>query len=86
VRIPSNQPGLKHAFNIAISLFYMGPMLSCFTGLLQLLASTLATYFLAKCNQTEYMPWMVFVYVVADRIPAAHMLTLCPGSLWDTSP
>jgi hypothetical protein len=63
----------------------MGPMLSCSTGLLQLLASTLATYFLAKYNQTEYMPWMVFAYVAADRIRAAYMLTPCPGSLWDTS-
>jgi lysophospholipid acyltransferase len=60
VRIPPGQPALKHIFNIAVTLFYLLPMLNLYGGTLQLLGSTLATYFVAKTNTSKNMPWIVF--------------------------
>jgi lysophospholipid acyltransferase len=36
------------------------PMLNLYGGALQLLGSTLATYFIAKTNTSPKMPWIVF--------------------------
>jgi lysophospholipid acyltransferase len=70
VRIPSNPPGLKHLFNLAVSFFYLVPMLNCFTAMLQLLGSTIATYYIAKHNRSDYMPWIVFACVISWLVRA----------------
>lgn len=63
IRIPSSQLNLKHLFNIGVAVFYLIAMLNLSGGLLQLLASALATYVIAATVQGPYMPWIVFVYV-----------------------
>ena len=60
-RIPPSRPELKHVFNLAVAFFYLIPMLSLWTGFLQLLASVLGTYYLAANMKTSYMPWVIFV-------------------------
>ncbi|KAF8897151.1 MBOAT, membrane-bound O-acyltransferase family-domain-containing protein [Infundibulicybe gibba] len=64
VRIPSNQPALKHLFNIAVSLFFFFPVLKIYSAFFQLLASIVGTYFIAKFNRSPNMPWIVFVFVM----------------------
>jgi hypothetical protein len=62
VRVPS--VGLKHAFNISVTLFYLLPMLNMYNALLQLLLDILVTYFLAKGMKDKRMPWLVFMCVL----------------------
>ncbi|TCD66824.1 lysophospholipid acyltransferase [Steccherinum ochraceum] len=71
VRVPS--PALKHAFNIAVTLFYLLAMLNLANGALQLLASSLATYFIAANVKTSSMPWIVFV-VVMGHLTVNHII------------
>jgi lysophospholipid acyltransferase len=63
VRIPSDRPYLKHLFNIAVTLFYLLPVLNLYKGLLELLISILGTYVLAATIKGHAMPWIVFVCV-----------------------
>ena len=62
VRIPS--VGLKHVFNIAVTLFYLIVMLNMFNAFLQLLLDILLTYFLTKGMTDKRMPWLVFMCVL----------------------
>lgn len=83
VRLPS--PTLKHAFNIAVTLFYLLAMLNLANGALQLLASSLATYFIAANVKTSSMPWIVFVFVFQlpmDVFAFAHVYSTA-ALLWD---
>jgi lysophospholipid acyltransferase len=74
VRIPSSQPTLRHLFNIGVTLFYLLPMLGLYGGTLQLLGSTLATYFIAKTNTSASMPWIVFALVFASHLSRSIQL------------
>ncbi|KAI0047280.1 MBOAT-domain-containing protein [Auriscalpium vulgare] len=60
IRIPSSQPALKHAFNLAIAFFYFIPVLNLRGAFLQLLGDVLATYFIAANVRGPNMPWIVF--------------------------
>ncbi|THH33641.1 hypothetical protein EUX98_g500 [Antrodiella citrinella] len=62
IRVPS--PSLKHAFNIVVALFYLIYMLHLGTGTLQLLVSSLGTYFIAANVKGPNMPWIVFTFVM----------------------
>ncbi|KII96053.1 hypothetical protein PLICRDRAFT_151169 [Plicaturopsis crispa FD-325 SS-3] len=64
IRIPSSQPALKHLFNLAIALFYFVPVLQCYSALLQLLASVIGTYIIARTVTGPRMPWITFVFVM----------------------
>jgi lysophospholipid acyltransferase len=69
VRVPS--VGLKHVFNIAVTLFYLLGMLNMFTAFLQLLLDILVTYYLAKGMADKRMPWLVFMCVFLPPPPNA---------------
>ena len=61
IRIPTSHPELKHLFSIVVSLFYLVPVLWLWGGAIQLLASIIGTYYIAKRNETKMMPWLVFM-------------------------
>jgi len=63
IRIPSSQPGLKHIFNLTVTLVYLLPVLNMYSALLQLLGSVMGTYMIAANVRGPRMPWIVFVYV-----------------------
>jgi len=73
IRIPSSQLNLKHLFNIGVAVFYLVAMLNLWSGLLQLLASALATYVIAATVQGPNMPWIVFVLVMG-HLTANHII------------
>ena len=60
IRIPKEQPNLKHLFNVIITLIYFIPVLNLWHGFLQLLADVLVTYYVAKNVKSANMPWIVF--------------------------
>ncbi|KAJ7087231.1 endoplasmic reticulum protein [Mycena belliarum] len=64
IRIPSNQPALKHLFNIGITLLFFFPILRLYSAFFQLLASILATYYLTRNYHGSKMPWVVFCLVM----------------------
>lgn len=68
IRLPASQPALKHLFNLAVAAFYLLPVLNLTGGSLQLLGSVLGTYFIAKMNKSERMPWLVFAYVFSFSV------------------
>jgi lysophospholipid acyltransferase len=61
VRVPSTQPALRHLFSIFVAVLFFFPVLKIYSAFFQLLASILATYFIAKYNKSSKMPWIVFV-------------------------
>ena len=73
VRIPSSSPELRHLFSIAVSFFFTCVVLDLWGGFIQLLASTLATYFVSKNVKGREMPWIVFACVTRSL----HEQTLC---------
>ncbi|KAI0347445.1 MBOAT-domain-containing protein [Trametopsis cervina] len=73
IRIPDNQPNLKHLFNIAVTLFYFIPMLNLWDGLLQLLFDVLVTYYVAKNVKGSSMPWVVFA-IVFGHLTVNHVI------------
>ena len=84
IRVPG--PSLKHAFNIAVALFYLIPMLHLGTGALQLLVSSMGTYLIAANVKGPNMPWIVFVYVLLFLERPMHPLTShFLASSWVTS-
>ena len=60
IRIPATQPGLKHIFNLAVTLFYLLAVLNMYSAFLQLLGSVVGTYLIAANAQGPKMPWIVF--------------------------
>ncbi|KAJ7162609.1 endoplasmic reticulum protein [Mycena crocata] len=64
IRIPSSQPGLKHLFNIGITLLFFFPILNLYSAFFQLLASVLGTYCLTRYYNGPKMPWIVFTFVM----------------------
>ncbi|KIL67251.1 hypothetical protein M378DRAFT_74038 [Amanita muscaria Koide BX008] len=63
IRLPSSQPALRHLFSIAIAVFYFSLLDLC-GAFFQLLASILATYYIAKYDRSARMPWIVFAFVM----------------------
>ena len=61
IRIPNDKPGLKHLFNIVITLIYFIPVLNLWSGFLQLLFDVIGTYVIASNVKSSLMPWFVFV-------------------------
>ncbi|KAJ7283384.1 endoplasmic reticulum protein [Mycena rebaudengoi] len=63
VRMPSEKPALKHLFNLGITLLFFF-VLRLYAAFLQLLASVLGTYYLARYHNGSSMPWIVFAFVM----------------------
>jgi lysophospholipid acyltransferase len=60
--MPSEKPALKHLFNLGITLLFFF-VLRLYAAFLQLLASVLGTYYLARYHNGSSMPWIVFASV-----------------------
>lgn len=63
IRLPNDNPNVKHLFNVAISVFYLIIVLNLWTGSLQLLLDIVGTYVIALNVKGPNMPWIVFAYV-----------------------
>lgn len=61
MRIPKNQPAVKHAFSIAVTLWFLVGMLDLWGGTLHVVGSALFTYIMAATVKGRVMPWTVFV-------------------------
>ncbi|KIM83962.1 hypothetical protein PILCRDRAFT_97057 [Piloderma croceum F 1598] len=68
IRIPSSQPGLKHIFNLTVTLVYLLPVLNMYSALLQLLGSVIGTYMIAANVRGPRMPWIVFVFLMGHLL------------------
>ncbi|KAF7966921.1 hypothetical protein HWV62_36567 [Athelia sp. TMB] len=64
IRIPASHPHLKHLFNLAITLFYLIPVLNMYSAFLQLLGSAVGTYLIAAFVKGPNMPWIVFGHII----------------------
>lgn len=73
IRLPNDQPNVKHLFNIAITLFYFIPVLNLWDGFLQLLADVIATYYIARNVKSQMMPWIVFA-VIMGHLTINHII------------
>ncbi|KAF7301578.1 hypothetical protein MIND_00723300 [Mycena indigotica] len=73
IRIPPTQPGLKHIFNIVITIIFFFPLLRLQVAFFQLLASILATFFITKYVRSKQMPWIVFG-VVMGHLTVNHVI------------
>ncbi|EKM59433.1 uncharacterized protein PHACADRAFT_249920 [Phanerochaete carnosa HHB-10118-sp] len=71
---------IKHIFNIAVTLFYLLPVLNLWFGFLQLLADVIATYYIALNVKGKNMPWIVFA-VTMGHLTVNHAIR----ALWDLS-
>ncbi|EIW82188.1 MBOAT-domain-containing protein [Coniophora puteana RWD-64-598 SS2] len=72
IRIPASS-SFKHIFNLSAALFFLIPVLNLSGGFLQLLGSSLATYFIAKTNTSAKMPWIVFA-VAMGHLTVNHVI------------
>jgi lysophospholipid acyltransferase len=61
IRVPTSQPNLRHLFSLTVAILFFFPVLKIYSAFFQLLASILATYFIAKYDTSKRMPWVVFV-------------------------
>lgn len=59
-RIPAAQYNLAHLFSIAVTLFFMIPLLGVGSGLIHLLVDIGVTYGIVVSRRGPDMPWMVF--------------------------
>ncbi|KAG8218294.1 MBOAT, membrane-bound O-acyltransferase family-domain-containing protein [Butyriboletus roseoflavus] len=83
IRIPSSQPGLKHAFNIFISVCFFIPVLHLEWGFLQFLGSVLGTYVIAANFRGSNMPWIVFTFVMG-HLTINHLIRVVYGLGYET--
>lgn len=83
VRVPSTQPALRHLFSICVALLFFFPVLKIYSAFFQLLASILATYFIAKYNKSSKMPWIVFV-IVMGHLTVNHVIRAVYGFSYET--
>ena len=85
IRIPNDRPNLKHLFNVAITTFYLIPMLNLWTGTLQLLLDIVGTYVIASKVKTSNMPWIVFTYVslLLSFCSTSNPAQVCDGTSYD---
>lgn len=61
IRVPASSPNIRHLYSVAVAIFFFFPVLQIYTAFFQLLASILATYYIAKYDKSSKMPWVVFV-------------------------
>ena len=61
IRVPASQPNLRHLFSVTVAVLFFFPVLKIYSAFFHLLASILATYFIAKYDTSKKMPWVVFV-------------------------
>ncbi|KAG9219407.1 hypothetical protein CCMSSC00406_0005301 [Pleurotus cornucopiae] len=73
----------KHAFNIAITLFYLFPVLHLYWGFVQLLGDILATYFVARNVRGPMMPWIVFTLIMGHLL-INHIIRAMNGMSYET--
>ncbi|KDN32988.1 hypothetical protein RSAG8_13922, partial [Rhizoctonia solani AG-8 WAC10335] len=67
-RLPKNNPQMKYVYNIAVSMFFLVPILRLYWGTVHLLVSSGFTYFVAKSMKSQNMPWIVFAFVMAHLL------------------
>ncbi|KAF8681605.1 membrane-bound acyltransferase family [Rhizoctonia solani] len=68
VRLPKDKPHIKYVYNIAVSMFFLVPILRLYWGTAHLLLSSTFTYFAAKRIKSQNMPWVVFAFVMAHLL------------------
>ncbi|TFK92967.1 MBOAT-domain-containing protein [Polyporus arcularius HHB13444] len=73
IRIPTSHPELKHIFSIAVTFFYLGPILGLWGGAVQLLVDIVGTYYIAQRVQTKSMPWLVFAFTMG-HLTISHII------------
>jgi lysophospholipid acyltransferase len=61
VRLPHSRPNLSHLFSIAVTSFFLVPLLNDLGGMLHLLFSCAVTYGIVVGSKSPNMPWVVFV-------------------------
>ncbi|TFK56239.1 MBOAT-domain-containing protein [Heliocybe sulcata] len=83
IRIPSSLHTLKHIFNLTVALIYFLPVLNLWSGFLQLLAGTVATYYVAKNVRRPDMPWIVFAFVMG-HLMINHIIRAVYGYGYET--
>ncbi|TFK43038.1 MBOAT, membrane-bound O-acyltransferase family-domain-containing protein [Crucibulum laeve] len=83
VRIPTSQPALRHLFSVTVAVFFFFPVLKIYSAFFQLLASILATYFIAKYDRSSKMPWVVFV-IVMGHLTINHVIRAVYGFSYET--
>ncbi|KAG8691577.1 lysophospholipid acyltransferase [Ceratobasidium sp. 423] len=68
VRLPKNNPQIKYVYNIAVSMFFLVPILRLYWGTVHVLVSSGFTYIAAKSVKSQSMPWIVFAFVMAHLL------------------
>ncbi|KZT43052.1 MBOAT-domain-containing protein [Sistotremastrum suecicum HHB10207 ss-3] len=71
-RLDASNPNSKHIYNLAISSLFLLGFLELWTGVLHLLGSVLATYFICANFKGSSMPWLVFT-VVMGHLTINHL-------------
>lgn len=60
--LPSLTPFQKHVANFSLATVFLVPIMGLYSGYLQLVATSLLTYYIAKFKVgKKRMPWIVFV-------------------------
>ncbi|KAJ2929534.1 hypothetical protein H1R20_g7551, partial [Candolleomyces eurysporus] len=83
IRVPASQPNLRHLFSVTVAVLFFFPVLKIYSAFFQLLASILATYFIAKYDKSKKMPWIVFV-VVMGHLTVNHVIRAVYGFSYET--
>ncbi|CAE6497350.1 unnamed protein product [Rhizoctonia solani] len=68
IRLPKDNPQIKYVYNVAVSMFFLIPILRLYWGTVHLLVSSGFTYFVAKNIKSQNMPWIVFAFVMAHLL------------------
>ncbi|KAF5337018.1 hypothetical protein D9611_002943 [Ephemerocybe angulata] len=83
IRVPASQPNLRHLFSVTVAVLFFFPILKIYSAFFQLLASILATYFIAKYDKSSKMPWIVFV-IVMGHLTVNHVIRAIYGTSYET--
>ncbi|KAF9443690.1 endoplasmic reticulum protein [Macrolepiota fuliginosa MF-IS2] len=83
VRVPSSQPALRHLFSVSVAVLFFFPVLKIYSAFFQLLASILATYYIAKYDKSKKMPWLVF-FVVMGHLTVNHIIRALKNQSYET--
>ncbi|KAG7096611.1 hypothetical protein E1B28_004028 [Marasmius oreades] len=83
IRVPSQKPGLRHMFSIAVTMFFLLSLFKMYSGTLQLLADILVTYFVAKWNTGPKMPWIIFFFALG-HLMVNHVIRVFYGLSFET--
>ncbi|KXN91169.1 Lysophospholipid acyltransferase [Leucoagaricus sp. SymC.cos] len=83
VRVPSSKPALRHLFSISVAVLFFFPVLKIYSAFFQLLASILATYYIAKYDTSKKMPWRVF-FIVMGHLTVNHIIRALNNQSYET--